>query len=189
MEPCLLLLDSRTGKSYTIPIRGNDYISAADVGQITAPDTKIENGDAGVQVSRSLRILDKGFQHTACMESSITLMYDIVFPHLDTWILSLTIFHKSDGQRGAIRYREFPIQDLFHEYVYEDVMHLIIWGALPSLKQKDDVRASMGQAAVPSKSVIDVISAFPFVYPERLRENRSKLLKSLVTGAIRILSP
>ncbi|CAD6586818.1 MAG: hypothetical protein ASARMPREDX12_002522 [Alectoria sarmentosa] len=140
MDQCLQVLDSRTGKSYTIPIRSGDYILAADVGQITAPDAKSENGDASVEVARSLRILDNGFQHTACMESSITFI---------------------DGKRGALRYRDVAIQDLFHKYVYEDVMHLIIWGALPSSKQKEDARIAMGQAAIPPKSVVDVISAFP----------------------------
>lgn len=44
-------------------------------------------------------------------------------------------------------------------------MHLIVWGALPSSEQKDEARIAMGQAAVPPKSVVDVISAFPFVVP------------------------
>lgn len=85
MDQCLQVVDSRTGKSYTIPIRSGDYILAADVGQITAPDAKNENGDAGVEVARSLRILDNGFQHTACMESSITFMYAIYHHHSPSW--------------------------------------------------------------------------------------------------------
>jgi hypothetical protein len=40
-------------------------------------------------------------------------------------------------------------------------MHLIVWGALPTQEQKDDVRATMGKAAVPPQSVRDVIAAFP----------------------------
>jgi hypothetical protein len=45
-------------------------------------------------------------------------------------------------------------------------MHLLIWGALPSLKQKEDVRAVMSQAAIPPETVVKVISAFPFVTPQ-----------------------
>jgi citrate synthase len=70
MEHYLQALDSRTGKSYVIPIDG-DHIKAADIAQITVPEAKADNGDT---LSRSLRILDNGFQHTACMESSITFM-------------------------------------------------------------------------------------------------------------------
>ena len=71
----------------------------------------------------------------------------------------------SDGLRGTIRYREFPIESVFHDYVYEDAMHLIIWGAIPTQQQKDSVRETMYKAMIPSQSVKDVISAFPYVYP------------------------
>ncbi|KAI0009462.1 putative citrate synthase [Xylariaceae sp. FL0662B] len=140
MEHHLQVVDSRTGKSYKIPIEG-DYIRAADIGRISIPANKADNGGrGGIQISRPLHILDNGFQHTACMESSIT--------HID-------------GQLGTIRYRDFPIEGLFHEYGYEDVMHLIIWGHLPSQQQKEHVREAMGKAMSPPKSVMDVISSFP----------------------------
>ena len=64
-----------------------------------------------------------------------------------------------------IRYRDFPIEDLFRDYVYEDVMHLVIWGQIPTLKQKEEARVFLSDAAIPPKSVVDVISAFPFVLP------------------------
>ena len=70
---------------------------------------------------------------------------------------------KSDGKQGVIRYRDFPIERLFREYDYEDVMHLVIWGKMPSDKDKDYARMVMGEAATPPQSVVDVISAFPFV--------------------------
>lgn len=69
-----------------------------------------------------------------------------------------------DGKQGVIKYRGFPIEHLFREYDYEDVMHLIIWGRLPFEKDKDYARVIMGEAATPPQSVVDVISAFPFVH-------------------------
>lgn len=44
-------------------------------------------------------------------------------------------------------------------------MHLLIWGALPSLEQKENARAVMYKAAVPPESVVKVIEAFPLVAP------------------------
>lgn len=77
-DQCLYVIDARTRKLYNLPIYDGDYIRAADVGQITAPGAGkvngLVNGDTGVQIPRSLRILDNGFQHTACMESSITFV-------------------------------------------------------------------------------------------------------------------
>lgn len=75
--------------------------------------------------------------------------------------------HKSNGERGEISFRDHPIEDLFKAYVYEDVMHLLIWGAIPSQEQKDDVRAQLSAAATPPETVVNVITAFPFVTPYR----------------------
>ncbi|KAI1464219.1 putative citrate synthase [Daldinia caldariorum] len=137
MEHHLQVTDSRTGKSYTIPIKG-DYIRASDIGRIGAPES---TEDIATSLkARPLHIIDNGFQHTACMESSIT--------HID-------------GLRGIIRYRDFPIESLFHEYVYEDIMHLIIWGSIPTQQQKNHVREVMSNAMEPSQTVKDVISSFP----------------------------
>ena len=70
---CLLVLDSRTGKSYKVPIQ-NNFIQAADVSKVTISDADNEDEDASVQAARPLRILDRGFENTACMMSSITVM-------------------------------------------------------------------------------------------------------------------
>ncbi|KAI0178896.1 putative citrate synthase [Hypoxylon sp. FL1284] len=137
MEHHLEVTDSRTGKSYKIPIQ-EDYVRASDIARIGAPEGKVDL--EALKAAHPLRILDNGFQNTACMESSIT--------HID-------------GLRGTIRYRGFPIEGLFHEYIYEDVMHLIIWGHLPNQKEKDNVRETMSEAMNPPQSVKDVISAFP----------------------------
>ncbi|KAI5863031.1 putative citrate synthase [Durotheca rogersii] len=136
MEHHLEVTDSRTGKSYKIPIEG-DYIRAADVARIGSAESR---DVAASKAASPLRIFDNGFQHTACMESSIT--------HID-------------GMLGTIRYRDFPIETLFHEYDFEDVMHLLIWGQIPTQKQKDDVRELMAEAMVAPQTVKDVISAFP----------------------------
>lgn len=81
-DECLHVVDSRTGKPYAIPIHGGDYIRAADVAQIVASDTSNANGTTskangytGAKGLRPLRILDNGFQHTACTVSSITFVY------------------------------------------------------------------------------------------------------------------
>ena len=74
MEPSLHVTDSRTGISHTVPIHTGNYIRAADLGKIKAPERSSDIEEPTAEVSRSLRILDNGFQHTACMESSVTLV-------------------------------------------------------------------------------------------------------------------
>jgi citrate synthase len=85
---CLLVLDSRTAKSYKIPIQDN-FIRATDLGKITVRDADNDNEDASVQTGRPLRILDRGFENTACMVSSITVMYAIYLSPHTTFMLIL----------------------------------------------------------------------------------------------------
>lgn len=70
----LEVLDSRTGKSYNIPIN-DGYIRAADIGKIQVPERGISNETkTEFEFAQGLRVLDAGYQNTACVESSITFM-------------------------------------------------------------------------------------------------------------------
>jgi citrate synthase len=72
----LEVLDSRTGKSYKIPI-DNGYIRAADISKINVQERGLENGNGDEnepKITRGLRIHDAGYENTSCVESSITFM-------------------------------------------------------------------------------------------------------------------
>lgn len=78
--------------------------------------------------------------NTACMESSITLI---------------------DGKRGYIQYRDYSIEHLFNNNDYEEVVHLLIWGHIPSNEEKTRLRRAFAASAVPPPSVVNVVQAFP----------------------------
>jgi hypothetical protein len=63
----LRVFDSRTRKLYDVPV-SDGFVRGSDLSAITAPAA---GGDGRLQ---KLAVLDPGFQHTACKESSITLM-------------------------------------------------------------------------------------------------------------------
>ncbi|KAI1080949.1 citrate synthase [Whalleya microplaca] len=132
----LTVIDSRTQQKYTIDITNNS-VKATDFSQITPfpPTTNPEN-----QTTSGLRIFDKGFLNTACVESSITFI---------------------DGNRGQIRYRNYSINELFENNDYEDVLHLLIWGHLPSSQEKMKVRSALAAEMNPPQSVVDTIQSFP----------------------------
>jgi hypothetical protein len=67
-EGSLVVKDSRSGKTYDIPIR-NGSIQAMAFRQITTPKFSIL---LGRPMEGSLKVLDIGYQNTACTESSIT---------------------------------------------------------------------------------------------------------------------
>ena len=133
----LKITDTRTKREYTIPISHN-AVKATDFRQITAAG---KGADPVDQVESGLRIFDRGYHNTACIESNITLI---------------------DGKIGYIQYRDYPIEYLFENHDYEDCMHLLILGHLPSPAEKSTFRRSLAtaQANVP-KTVYDVIHAFP----------------------------
>jgi len=69
----LHIFDSRTKLGHNIPIH-NNFVQAADLSTISVPDAH------DPQRMRKLGVLDVGFQHTACKESGITLMYVSFLP-------------------------------------------------------------------------------------------------------------
>lgn len=66
----LLVHDPKTGRHYRVPTQ-NNAILGADLAQISRP---VEDGDSVFE--QSMRLLDHGFENTACMQSSITFMYE-----------------------------------------------------------------------------------------------------------------
>lgn len=62
------IVDSRTGKEYRIPIHNNS-IAAVDFSRITASK---DSGNPSTLGDSELRVFDRGYKNTACVESSIT---------------------------------------------------------------------------------------------------------------------
>ena len=90
--------DSRTGRSYDLPIT-DGAIRAADLRQI-----KVSDDDIG------LLSYDPAFMNTASCRSAITFI---------------------DGDRGVLRYRGYPIEELAGRASFLDVAYLLLRGELP----------------------------------------------------------
>ena len=98
-EGMLHITDSRTGRSYEIPI-ANGAIRATDLRQI-----KTSESDYG------LLSYDPAFLNTANCRSAITYI---------------------DGEKGILRYRGYPIEELAEHCSFLQVAYLLLHGALPS---------------------------------------------------------
>jgi citrate synthase len=103
-EGVLRITDSRTGRSYELPI-SDGAIRAIDLRQIKTGDD-----DFG------LLSYDPAFMNTANCRSAITFI---------------------DGEKGILRYRGYPIEELADRRTFLDVAYLLLQGELPGKKESD----------------------------------------------------
>ena len=103
-EGSLEIRDSRTGKTYTVPITD---------GTIRALDLRaIKSGDDDF----GLMTYDPAFMNTASCRSAITYI---------------------DGDKGILRYRGYPIEQLAEKATFLEVAYLLRNGELPNREEYD----------------------------------------------------
>src|ERR1051325_3295787 len=104
----LEIKDSRSGKSYSVPIlepgtEGDTTVRAMDLRQI-----KVDADEFG------LMTYDPAFKNTASCKSAITFI---------------------DGDKGILRYRGYPIEQLADKATFLEVSWLLRHGELPTQKE------------------------------------------------------
>ena len=107
----LTITDNRTGKTYEVPIAYGIYHD--DGAYIKGTDLrKIKGSDDDF----GLLSYDPAFMNTASCKSSITYI---------------------DGDKGILRYRGYPIEDLAEKSDFLEVAFLLVCGQLPDKAQRD----------------------------------------------------
>jgi citrate synthase len=102
----LTVTDNRTGKTYELPITYGTYPEyGASIRGVELRQIKVSEDDFG------LLAYDPGFTNTASCKSSVTFI---------------------DGERGILRYRGYPIQELAEDFAFLEVAYLIMHGELPT---------------------------------------------------------
>ncbi|KAL1655686.1 hypothetical protein SLS61_001708 [Didymella pomorum] len=131
----LWVCDLRTFRPYTIKIEHNaiDATQFRKISPLSIAAPAIEHLSAG------LTILDEGYKNTAVVKSHMT--------HID-------------GNKGTLAYRSYPVGHLFRNHDYEEVSHLLMFGALPTHEQKHRFRTNLAKGMVPDPSVLRAIQAF-----------------------------
>ncbi|HEY4490878.1 MAG TPA: citrate/2-methylcitrate synthase, partial [Acidobacteriota bacterium] len=102
----ITLTDNRTGKSYEIPIEYGTYHlygSAIRAGDLR--QVKVSEDDFG------LMTYDPAFMNTASCRSKVTFI---------------------DGDKGILRYRGYPIEELADKSSYLETAYIILYGELPT---------------------------------------------------------
>jgi citrate synthase len=102
-------------------------------------------GEIGVDI-KGLRsttgaiTLDPGYGSTGSCKSAITFI---------------------NGEEGVLRYRGYPIEQLAEQVSFEEVMHLLIFGALPTQDELDDFNAQLREHAHLPEGIKTVLDGIP----------------------------
>ncbi|HSR67923.1 MAG TPA: citrate synthase [Acidobacteriota bacterium] len=108
----LSIVDNRTGKEYEVPIRYGTYPEyGASINCLDLRQIKASDDDFG------LLAYDPGYTNTASCKSSITFV---------------------DGEKGILRYRGYPIEQLAEKSSYLETAYLILYGELPTRSQLEE---------------------------------------------------
>jgi citrate synthase len=148
------------GEVATLKFDGKNYELAIVTGS---------EGERGVDISRlradtGLITMDSGYKNTGSCKSAITFI---------------------DGEKGILRYRGYPIEELAEQSDFLEVAYLVVRGELPSKEQRDswvkgiryhtmvheDLRrlySSFPKDAHPMAVCAAVVAALSTFYPEDL---------------------
>ncbi len=108
-KDCLTITDQRTGKTYEIPIHYGTFPTyGASIRGADLRNIKASEDDFG------LMSYDPAFINSASCKSEVTFI---------------------DGERGILRYRGYPIEQLAEQSNYMEVAYLLVHGELPTEAQ------------------------------------------------------
>eukprot|EP00246_Nothoceros_aenigmaticus_P017523 TRINITY_DN8636_c0_g1_i1.p1 TRINITY_DN8636_c0_g1~~TRINITY_DN8636_c0_g1_i1.p1 ORF type:complete len:517 (+),score=88.38 TRINITY_DN8636_c0_g1_i1:294-1844(+) len=106
-------------------------------GTVKATDfQKITAGGDG----KGLKVYDPGYLNTAPVRSSISYI---------------------DGDKGILRYRGYPIEELAEKSSYLEVAYLLLYGHLPTTSQLTEWEATVSEHSAVPKGVLAVTACLP----------------------------
>lgn len=99
--------------------------------------------------------IDPGFKNTGSCQSAITFL---------------------DGEKGILRYRGYPIEQLAERSTFLEVSYLLVYGELPSKTQFDDFKTKITHHTLVNEDIKKILDGFPSV------AHPMGVLSSLVTA-------
>jgi citrate synthase len=122
--------------SATIRIGNDNY----DLSIITGTEDESAVDVRSFRKQSGLITFDDGYGNTGSCESKVTFI---------------------DGDKGILRYRGYPIEELAEKSTFLESAYLVIYGELPNHDQLQALRQRVSVAGVLPESVASVIEAFP----------------------------
>ena len=164
----LTITDNRTGKTYEVPITHGTYPKyASSIRTADLREIKVDDEDFG------LMGYDPSYLNTASCQSAITFI---------------------DGDKGILRYRGYPIDQLAENSTYLEVAFLLLYGELPMAKELEDWTDNIKDHELIHESIKGFLNGFGYnahtmgmlvgalgalstFYPESRKIHEEKLLE------------
>ncbi len=123
-------------KTAKLSLDGKDYELPVLVG--TEGETGIDISNLRAQTGAIT--LDSGYANTGSCTSAITFI---------------------DGDKGILRYRGYPIEEIASRASFEEVCYLLIWGHLPNRRELDDFRHRLTYHSLIHEAMKKLFEDFP----------------------------
>jgi len=131
----LSITDNRNGNTYELPIAYGIY--PEDGAYVRSAELRqIINSDDDF----GLLGYDPAYFNTASCSSAVTFI---------------------DGEKGILRYRGYPIEQLSEQSTYLEVSYLLIYGKLPNEGQLDAFSKKVNAGTVVSQDIMNFVNGFP----------------------------
>jgi citrate synthase len=135
-DDSLTITDNRTGETYEVPISYGTYPEyGASIPASALRKIKATDEDFG------LITYDPGYTNTGSCKSSVTFV---------------------DGERGILRYRGYPIDELAQKSTYLETAWLLLHGELPSDDELEEWKHNITHHTLLNESIKKVIDAFHY---------------------------
>jgi citrate synthase len=130
----LTITDNRTGKSYEVPVQYGTYPNyGAYIKTTDLRQIKVSDDDFGLLGH------DPSLGNTSACKSAITFI---------------------DGEKGILRHRGYPIEQLAEHSTYLETAHLVVHGELPTQAELDAWTAEIKRDAMVTESVRKFLDGF-----------------------------
>src|SRR5581483_7711223 len=80
---------------------------------------------------------------------------------LEGVVVGSTLLSNVEGKEGRLTYRGYDIDDLAPNACFEEVVHLLLYGRLPSAKQLDELRKELGARRMLPEPLINAMERVP----------------------------
>ena len=124
------------GKNATLTYDGKGYELPVVVG--TEDETAVDI--SSLRAKSGLITLDSGYANTGACTSKITFI---------------------DGEKGILRYRGYPVEELAERSSFVETAYLLIFGELPTATQLADFRRLLGEHEYIHEDMLQAFSGFP----------------------------